>query len=256
MYHKNTLFIGKVLHNFDELKSTNEYALSLLSKSKPIEGTVISAHHQSAGKGQIGSSWFVEPGKNLTLSLILQPHFLPIPRQFLLNQAVSLAVVDFLRHFISKDIVRLKWPNDIYIGDKKSTGILIQNTISGSKLQNTVVGLGININQTNFPASLPNPTSLALATGKDDYSLDELKQILFFYLESRYLQLKAGQWEQLNEAYHHTLYMLNENKLFRSATGDTFKGMITGVTEQGLLKVKTETGLQTFNLKEITFAKQ
>ncbi len=256
MYHKNTLFIGKVLHMFDELQSTNEYALSLLSKSKPIEGTVISAHHQTAGKGQIGSSWLVEAGKNLTLSIILQPHFLPIPRQFLLNQAVSLAVVDFLGQFVPSDHVRLKWPNDVYIKDKKSTGILIQNTLSGTKIQHTVIGLGININQTTFPPSLPNPTSLALATGKDDYVLDELRQTLFSCLESRYLQLKANQWERLNDAYHQVLYKLNEIHFFQSAEGALFKGIITGVTEQGLLKVDTDTGLQTFNLKEITFAKQ
>ena len=256
MYHKNTLFIGKVLHMFDELQSTNDHALLLLSKSKPIEGTVISTHHQTAGKGQIGSSWLVEAGKNLTLSVILHPHFLPIPRQFLLNQAVSLAVVDFLRHFIATDMVRLKWPNDVYIGDKKSTGILIQNTISGSKLQHTVIGLGININQTKFPASLPNPTSLALATGKDDYELAELRQVLFSCLEHRYLQLKAGHWEKLDEAYHMALYKLNEAHLFQSADGAFFKGTITGVTEQGLLKIDTDTGLQTFSLKEITFAKQ
>lgn len=256
MYHKNTLFIGKVLHMFDELQSTNDYALSLLSKSKPIEGTVISAHHQTAGKGQIGSSWLVEAGKNLTLSVILHPHFLPIPRQFLLNQAVSLAVVDFLKQFIRTDIVRLKWPNDVYIGDKKSTGILIQNTISGSKLQNTVVGLGININQTDFPTILPNPTSLALATGQNNYDLAELRQVLFSCLEARYLQLKAKHWEQLNEAYHNTLYKLNEAHLFQSADGQSFKGIITGVTEQGLLKIETDTGLRTFSLKEVTFAKQ
>lgn len=241
---------------FDELQSTNEYAISLLSKSKPIEGTVISAHHQTAGKGQIGSSWLVEAGKNLTLSVVLHPRFLPIPRQFLLNQAVSLAVVDFLRHFITEDTVRLKWPNDVYIGDKKSTGILIQNTLSGTKIQYTVIGLGININQTEFPASLPNPTSLSLATGKKDYALDELRQTLFSCLEGRYLQLKASQWEQLNEDYHKALYKLNVNHLFQSADGHFFKGTITGVTEQGLLKVDTDTGLQTFSLKEITFAKQ
>ncbi|MBX2874076.1 MAG: biotin--[acetyl-CoA-carboxylase] ligase [Saprospiraceae bacterium] len=241
---------------FDELQSTNEYAITLLSKSKPIEGTVISAHHQTAGKGQIGSSWLVEAGKNLTLSIILQPHFLPIPRQFLLNQAVSLAVVDFLRQFITTDIVRLKWPNDVYIGDKKSTGILIQNTISGTKIQNTVIGLGININQTKFPDSLPNPSSLALATGREDYELPELRQVLFACLEHRYLQLKAKQWTSLDQAYHKALYKLNEAHLFQSADGRFFKGTITGVTEQGLLKVDTDTGLQTFNLKEITFAKQ
>lgn len=256
MYHKNTLFIGKVLHMFDELQSTNDYALSLLSKSKPIEGTVISTHHQTAGKGQIGSSWLVESGKNITLSIILKPNFLPIPRQFLLNQAISLAVVDFLRHFISEDIVRLKWPNDVYIGDKKSTGILIQNTISGTKIQHTVIGLGININQIKFPSSLPNPTSLALATGKDDYDLSELRQLLFSCVESRYLQLKGKQWELLNVAYHQALYKLNETHLFQSTEGPFFKGIITGVTEQGLLKIKTDTGPKTFKLKEITFAKQ
>ncbi len=255
MYYKNTLFVGKVLHNFDKLRSTNEYAISILSKSKPIEGTVISTHFQTAGKGQIGSQWLVAPGKNITLSVILYPNFLPVPQQFSLSQAVSLAVVDFIRHFVSPALVKLKWPNDIYIGDKKSTGILIQNTIAGTRLQSSVIGLGINVNQVNFPAALPNPTSIALESGKDNYVLDDLKKLLFSCLEARYLQLKAQQWDRISTDYHASLYRLNEIHPFQSANGQIFSGKITGVTKQGLLKITTGGEALTFNMKEVTFAK-
>ena len=103
---------------FDELDSTNSYAIELLSKNKPSEGTVISAWNQAKGRGQIGSSWESEAGKNLTISLILYPTFLPIKQQFLLNQAISLSIYDFISRFI-KNGVSIKWPNDILLNGKK-----------------------------------------------------------------------------------------------------------------------------------------
>ncbi|MEZ5041447.1 MAG: biotin--[acetyl-CoA-carboxylase] ligase [Saprospiraceae bacterium] len=239
---------------FDNLTSTNEYALSLLSKSKPIEGTVISARFQTAGKGQIGSSWQVEADKNLTLSVILYPNFLPVAQQFYLSQAVALAVADFIQIFIAANLVKIKWPNDVYIGNKKTAGILIQNTISGSNLQTSVIGLGININQLVFPATLPNPTSIGLETGKADYPLDEVSTALCACLESRYLQLKAQQWQRLSTDYLSKLYRIGEQHLFKRADNRLFEGEIVGTSISGQLKIATPLGIETFNMKEVTFA--
>ena len=132
MRNKNTLFIGKVFQHFASLESTNQYAVDLISKSKPIEGTVISTFNQTKGRGQIGSTWESAIGKNITLSVILYPSFLPIQKQFYLNQIVALAVKDLLQAYTSK-VVQVKWPNDVYIHEHKTAGILIQNSVSGKK---------------------------------------------------------------------------------------------------------------------------
>ena len=161
MPNKNTLFVGKVLVELPRLTSTNLYAQELLSKSKPSEGTVISTSDQYAGRGQIGSGWESEAHKNITLTFIFYPAFLPIRQQFQLTQAISLGVKDCIEHFVPKN-VKIKWPNDIYINDKKTCGILIQNTLSGAQISSSIIGIGININQTHFQTNPPNPTSFKL----------------------------------------------------------------------------------------------
>ena len=150
--------MGQVFEEFEMLPSTNQYAQELLSKSKPVEGTVISAQNQHAGRGQIGSSWEAAPGQNLTLSIILYPQFLAIQHQFQLNQSISLGVRDFIAKYVQKP-VKIKWPNDIYVNEKKIGGILIQNTLSGSSIQSTIAGIGINVNQKHFESMLEMKTS-------------------------------------------------------------------------------------------------
>lgn len=249
MLNKNTLFIGKVLLEFASLPSTNLFALELLSKSKPSEGTVILAFDQSEGRGQIGSRWESQPGCNITLSVILYPTFLPIPQQFSLNQASALAVRDFVARYAKKPVY-VKWPNDIYIGHCKVAGILIQNTLSGGGFQSTVIGLGINVNQEIFAPGLPNPTSLKLETGLE-FELPELIQRLCQSLEQRYLQLRNSQFGRLNEEYLQYLYGLGQTALFERPDGRQFTGMITGISPIGLLLVEAEGREEAFQLKEI-----
>lgn len=291
----NTLFIGKVYRRFDELPSTNDYAAEIIAKSKPPEGTVVRADRQSAGRGQFGSRWESEGGKNLTLSIILYPAWLAVAEQFYLSMAVALGVLDAVRAagpigpaspspgsspvgkggaslpaFDVNDegeaafslpagidtglALRLKWPNDLYIGARKTAGILIQNTLSGRHLQASVVGIGLNVNQTVFDPALPNPVSLALAFGTP-FDPDAVAERLFEGVERRYLQLKAGQKAAIKVAYEQCLYRLNEPASFsRVADGQIFTGIIRGVTEAGQLRVETENGVQNFELKEVRFA--
>jgi len=213
----NTLFIGKVYLQFDELSSTNDHAAELIApaglsagqthtKSKPAEGTVVRADRQSAGRGQFGSRWESAAGKNLTFSVILYPSWLEIGAQFQLGMAVALAVQDTIGSLATSEIpVRIKWPNDLYIGVRKTAGILIQNTLAGSVLQSSIVGIGLNINQLEFDPALPNPTSLALSFGTA-FDPDLVAERLFECLERRYLQLKAGQSAQIRTAYEGLLY--------------------------------------------------
>ncbi|RMG78709.1 MAG: biotin--[acetyl-CoA-carboxylase] ligase [Bacteroidetes bacterium] len=248
----NTLFVGKVLKQFSALPSTNEYAIELLSKNKPPEGTVILTPNQFAGRGQIGNGWESEPGKNITLSVLLYPAFLAVSRQFLLNQTVAVALKDCLAPLVP-GVVSVKWPNDIYIGHKKVCGTLIQNTLSGAKITSSVVGIGINVNQTTFQTNPPNPTSLALETGQT-FDLETLQNRLFQCLEQRYLQLKTGQTERIERAYLDALYRRDEMALFRRLNEDTFFGKIRGVTPTGKLIIEDEFGhFEHFAVKEIRF---
>ena len=151
--------IGNNHIRLNRVNSTNKYAVEMIAKSKPIEGTVISASFQYEGRGQIGRFWESEAEKNITCSTILRPDFLEASDQFQLNIAISLALHDFISHFLDNKDVKIKWPNDIYVGDKKIAGILLQNSLIGKKVNSTIVGTGININQTEFSGDVPNPTS-------------------------------------------------------------------------------------------------
>ncbi len=247
----NTLFVGKVLFEFDSLNSTNQYAYELLAKERPAEGTVILTHNQYAGKGQATNKWESEPLKNLTFTIILYPKFLPARKQFLLNQVVSLSVFDTLKKYIS-DGLTIKWPNDIYVFDKKITGILIQNSLKGSSLQSTIIGIGLNVNQKQFISDAPNPTSLALEIGK----IVDLKTLLAEFcqhLESNYLQLKGGQTTQLQQRYLNALYRLKQQQHYRRGDGSIFKGQIMGVTDIGKLIIKTQNGIEEFAFKEVSY---
>lgn len=257
---KNTLFTGKVYYRFDELPSTNDYARDLLAKSRPAEGTVVHADSQSAGRGQFGSKWMTEPGVNLTLSVILYPNWLKITDQFRLSEAVALALLDTVNrqpstiNRLPSTVYRLpstvKWPNDIYLGDRKTAGILIQNTLTGNHLETTIVGIGLNVNQTAFPPEIPNATSLCLATGRT-FDLEAVADTLFECLERRYLQLKAGQTEALRAEYREHLLGFGALRNFARPDGSVFSGTIQGVQGDGRLEILGSNGLELFDVKAI-----
>lgn len=247
----NTLFIGKVLKEFDSLPSTNQYAQELLAGQSPAEGTVIITHDQYAGKGQMNNKWESEPGKNLSFTTILYPGFLPARQQFFLNQAVSLGVFDTLEDFITSGLT-IKWPNDIYVFNKKITGILIQNTLKGAFLQNVIVGIGININQAVFISDAPNPTSVLLETGKK-HAVKRVMASLCENLETRYLQLKSGNFALLKKDYKNNLFRLEKEHLFKKKTGEVFSGKIMGTTEGGKLRIFSKQGEETFGFKEVEY---
>jgi len=245
------LFVGQNLVVLKQVDSTNTYLKNLLSNSTPIaEGTVIMAEDQYAGRGQQQNRWHAEPGKNLTCSLLLKPTFLNPARQFQLNKLVSLAVADAAQK-ASGQPISIKWPNDIYWGDKKLGGILIENTLQGGVIKNAVVGIGLNVNQDVFPPDAPNPASVKQILHAD-YDLNTLLSDICSNIEAGYLRLKAGNEAELNERYLARLYRLNQQHTF-VAGDEVFEGTITGVTEDGLLKVATANGERIFNLKEIQF---
>lgn len=248
----NTLFVGNVVQYFEVLSSTNTYATELLAKTTPSEGTVISAGFQEAGRGQIGSSWAASPGKNLLLSVILYPRWLAARQQFMLSQAVALAVADTISAVTGK-VAEVKWPNDVYLEGKKLAGILIQNSLTGAYLQSAVVGIGLNVNETSFPIELPLASSLLLATGKR-FDLTAVQQVLFQRLEQRYLQLKSRP-HAIKVDYLRRLYRYQEwHPFLEVATQSEFQGQIIGVQENGKLAIqKSDQSVQYFDLKEVQF---
>jgi len=243
----NTLFTGRHLIRLSAVGSTNTYALELLRAGELPEGALILAGEQVSGRGQRGNSWESEPGKNLTLSFVFRPHFVPVTRQFDLTCAVSLAVHAALQRFLPGADVRIKWPNDLLANGKKICGILIENVLNGQSIQASVAGIGLNVNQEQF--SLPDAVSMRQLAGRD-FDLNEVLHSLCETLEARYLQLRAGQREALRSDYLARLHGLNQ-KLFFVAGGQAFRAMVKGVTEEGLLRLEAGGEEKRFALKEV-----
>lgn len=242
-----TQFIGQQLIYHTACPSTNTEALQLINANKVREGAVIITDHQTAGRGQRDNHWESEAGQNLTFSVVLYPD-LPVSKQFYLTIIASLAVTDALLTTVNKPI-KIKWPNDILCLNNKLCGILIQNNLKANKIQSTVLGIGINVNQTEF--SYPNATSVSFISGKT-IEREEILLNLFNFLEKRYIQLKNGESEALMSAYLERMYWLHERRRFADQTGE-FEGIIRGVNENGQLQVWTGDRMRSYYFKEIKY---
>ncbi len=250
-----TLFVGQNSIHLKVIDSTNSYASELLRETKPPEGTVIYSFQQQNGRGQRGNKWESEPNKNAAFSYVFYPSFLRADEQFILTKTISLAVADLMAELLGTTDkmreIRIKWPNDIYVGSQKIAGILIENTLREKNIQHSIIGIGVNINQHAFSADL-NATSLILLANKE-FNPEEVTERLSAFLEARYLQLKAGKLEAINLAYLQRLYRYEEWCTY-SAANETFEGKITGVSALGKLQVELDGGqVWEFDLKEIKF---
>ena len=246
----STLFTGQQLVWLPACPSTNSEAHQLLRENRASEGCTVITDDQTAGRGQRGNQWEAAPGENLTLSIVWFPTFLSASQQFLLSQAVALGVYDWAEALLSPTPqLRLKWPNDLYFGAKKFGGILIENALSGAKIQSSIVGIGLNVNQQHF--TVPTATSLAALTGRH-FQREALATALLECLERRYLQLRAGQVGQLRRAYLAALYRYQEWHDYEVA-GRRIRGQLVGVEEDGRLAVEISGTVQHFGLQEIKY---
>jgi BirA family transcriptional regulator, biotin operon repressor / biotin---[acetyl-CoA-carboxylase] ligase len=226
--------IWRALVRFKEIDSTNRYFMEWLGRERPEEGTVVLADFQTAGKGLDGSNWESEQSKNLTFSFILYPTFLAPDGQFYLNKAISLGLADFVNVLLpGRDDIRIKWPNDLYIGDKKLAGTLIQNGVKGSVFDFSVVGIGFNVNQVMFKGDAVNPVSLKYITG-EDLDLDFVLKGLLNKIENRVEALKSGFRQKIDEDYLGNLYRYNilSEFIFKD---EKIQAVITGVNRYGQL---------------------
>ena len=245
------LFVGQNLITIQHVDSTNNFLKELLSNSKPVsEGAVIMAESQYAGRGQQQNRWHSEPGKNLTFSLLLKPVFLPVQQQFDLTRVISLAIISALEPFLGEKL-KIKWPNDIYYEDRKLGGMLIENLLQGSQIKNSIIGIGLNINQEHFPPEAANAVSVKQILHRD-YDLKLILSEICKNIEAAYLSLKAGRFDVVRKAYLDRLYWLNKEHEFKTTDG-IFEGEIIDVKDNGLLVVLKEGKQQEFNLKEIQF---
>ena len=254
----NTLFVGNVFICLDKVDSTNNYALNLLKNvPPPVEGTTIYALEQYAGRGQRGSEWAALPGENITTSVILCPRHLLATQQFVLSQLIALAVRNFVAERVGEG-VKIKWPNDIYYQNNKIGGILIENTVSGNKLANSVVGIGINVNQTIFDPKLPNPSSLKKIT-QQNYMVEELAKQLYWHIEQQYLRLRTDNLALIRQHYLAELYRYNEPAWFEltAYNNEIVQAKIVDVAENGHLVLQfldhNRAISNKFDIKEIKF---
>lgn len=247
---KNTLFIGKVLLHHKELESTNQEAQTLLARGAVAEGTTVITDYQTAGRGQMGNKWTSAPGENIAMSIILHPKFLQVKQQFLLSQIIALAVRDCIADLIHQTTF-VKWPNDIYVGEKKVAGILIQNSLAGKQIQHSILGVGINVNTPFFSNDLPKASSLSILSSKV-FDLTTIPALIFEKLEHYYLQIRRGDHDHIRELYRQHLYRIDEVHSFTRPNGERLKARVVGVNEQGLLLLLHQY-LETFNIKEIKF---
>lgn len=247
----NTLFIGQNRLELPLVDSTNNYALELVKTGKIADGTLVWAHEQTAGRGQRGNEWQSGPQLNITLSIVLHPELIA-DKQFYLTKVISLGVAEFVSDMISDgSLVKIKWPNDIYAGDKKIAGILIENILRGDQVGTSVIGIGLNVNQTEF-GNVLKATSFKLITGKK-FDIKNCIDHLCEHIEPRYLQLKTNKQELLDTDYHKHLYRLDKLCDYEK-NGQPFKAILTGVAEQGKLILKMENGeILSCDFKEVAF---
>lgn len=236
----------------EECDSTNRYITQL---EPTAEGVIVMASSQTAGRGQRGNSWEAEPGKNLSFSAMWVPENFAATDQFAISEAVALAVVDTLSS--SGINAKVKWPNDIYVGDRKICGILIEHSLTGATISRTIAGVGINVNQKKFISDAPNPVSVCQILGKDTELLPMLERYAD-YLGNR-LRLIAtdeGRREIHTEFQQNMWRHDNRPYPFRDrASDEKFRGIIRGVEPFGFLKVeKCVTGeIRKYAFKEVEF---
>ncbi len=242
--------IGKSIVRIPMTDSTNNYAKQQIRQDDFTEGTVFLTYEQTDGRGQLNNMWESEVGKNLSFSIVLYPVFLEINRQFLLSKVITLGIYNALVKYV--DRLKIKWPNDIYAGDRKLGGILIENSLMYGLLKNSVAGIGLNVNQTVFKSNAPNPVSLQILTNQH-YDCEQILSEVLLSIDRYYSILRMGGKEQINREFVSVLYRLNEKSDFR-AGNLIFKGEILGVNEIGQLMIKKEDGeIRHFHFKEVEF---
>ena len=243
------VFLGKRVIFLPQCHSTNDELSRLQKEVKLPEGTIIYADHQTNGRGQRGNQWEAASGKNVLMSMLLKPKALPVKDQFYLNLIAGLAIKSLLEEKITGKEIKLKWPNDVLIDGRKISGILIESTIKGTSMDACVVGIGLNLNQEVF--NVATATSLALEIGQPSDRYQFIEELVVS-IEGWYLKLMNHKTRDVLQSYYDCLYWKDEMHTFKSTNG-TFKGMITGITDNGRLIIESDGKALIFGVQEVQF---
>ncbi|MDR0733009.1 MAG: biotin--[acetyl-CoA-carboxylase] ligase [Dysgonamonadaceae bacterium] len=233
-----------------ETDSTNRQLKAQSEKQRLDEGAVLAAEFQTAGKGQRGNRWESEAGKNITCSILLYPRFLPVKQRFLLSETVALGLKDALEQYLQP--LEIKWANDIFHQNRKLAGILIENELTGEKIDKSIIGIGLNVNQEKFSDNAPNAVSIKQIIGREidvDFLTEQTVNAILF----RYNLLKSGYFDLIRADYHGALYRKSGFYRFADKTG-VFTAEIKRVADDGLLHLATDAGEnRAYAFKEVSF---
>lgn len=231
----------------DTVDSTNTYLHAYLGDEDVV---VVTARHQTAGRGQGGNRWEDAEGQNLLFSIQIRPVEVAIDHQFVLAMAEALALKRALDAYA--DGMELKWPNDIYHRDRKLSGTLIETAVSGGRLKRMIMGTGINVNQRCFTSDAPNPVSLSQITGSDE-SIDHLLERILQAFDDYYRRVLEGDYAGISREYHEALYRRKGFYRYRDADGE-FDAELVGVAYDGRLSLRDSEGRQrSYAFKEVEF---
>ena len=233
------------------IDSTNDF-LKDYSRNQLVENfTTVVTQKQTNGKGQMGAVWNSEEGKNLVMSILIKDLLRSVDEIFHLNVAITLSIIQVLKLYNIPNIT-VKWPNDILSENKKICGILIENSIISESKIESIVGIGLNINQLYFE-NLPKASSMALIVNKE-FDLEIILNKVIFQIKKNCSYILSGQSSKLWEEYHNNLYKMKTPMTFQNVNQIRFMGIIQGVSQEGKLLVKLEDGsVKAFGIKEIQF---
>ncbi|HAW51706.1 MAG TPA: biotin--[acetyl-CoA-carboxylase] ligase [Flavobacteriales bacterium] len=240
---------GHRLIELTEVTSTNKFLELLMDKGSGEQGLIVVADYQSEGRGMNGNSWTSEKGRNLLMSMLYFPENLLIQNQFYLSKCSALAVSKAIDRIVGAEMSKIKWPNDVFINNKKTAGILIQCSIKGENAQYSFLGIGVNLNQNTF--SVENATSLMSETGQKI----EINEFLSYLVEELDIWLKVfaeGNFEQINSMYYKKLIGYQQWLAYQKGT-EKLIGKIIRIEDDGHLLMELKDGKQQrFAVKEIS----
>ena len=243
---------GQVMRGYEEVGSTNERAAQWAKAGAP-EGAVVLTEYQTTGRGRHGRAWAADKGQNLLFSVVLRPTLAP-DRLSLITVAAGVAVAETVEHFVSPHRAMLKWPNDVLLEGRKTCGMLLESSIASPDTETVVVlGVGLNVNQTDFPDTLADTaTSLRLTTGRPVPRAELLARLLRA-LEQRYEAVQGSETDAVRAAFEERLASLHEETTLRvPETDQTLSGTVEGITETGALRLRTADDTKTIHAGDVT----
>lgn len=237
--------------HLDETSSTNDF---LRNYTPSADISIVSASFQTKGRGQMGNTWISNDGQNALFSVLVCPKGLKASDGFVLSQAMALSVKETLEECV--DDVWVKWPNDIYCHGKKICGTLIENTLMGKFIGRSVIGNGINVNQTDFPDGLAAPpTSMCIQSGKECSTHEVIRHVVERFA-LYYREIMDGSYERIRTLYHENMYLRGKKSLFRDNEG-IFTGIISHVETDGhLVIIDEQSQSRRYAFKQVQFIRE